>query len=289
MHSNLIVPIPVWLLLLTIVLSIGLALMIKRGMKGYFFAKEESGDSSKRGYVVHHESVAERIDRTVNPYSRGVVLEGEDETVNPYSRGVVLEGEDETVNPYSRGVMLEGEDETVNPYSRGMVLEGEDETVNPYSRGMVPEDEGETENPYGWNMKAQNEDETVNPYYAVGNSLVMDEEKTVNPYAQDWMPKLTVGFILENTQGIRKKEMSFSGSMWIGSSAQCELQIGIPDDHLICVELTYGGGNLYARNISHSGEIVLLNNSKLGDDLVPLKKGSIIRIDQTQITIAYIR
>lgn len=286
MHSALIMHIPMWLVLGVIMLSLGIAMIIRKSVKGFINAKEEPLDSSRKVGMAHHEHAPMQIDHTVNPYSTAEQSNEIDDSVSVYGSEIMRE---EREKPITINIVPYDENETMNPYGKDMMLEDEDNTVNPYDLNMKPQTGDETVNPYKCDMHLQNENDTTNPYNITGNSIVMDEEKTINPYAQDWMPKLTIGFVWEEMQKKQKKEILFTGSMWIGNSTQCELQINIPDNRRTCVELTYGGGNLYARNISRSGETVLLDDSELDDDLVPMKKGSCLKIDQIQITIAYIR
>ena len=175
-------------------------------------------------------------------------------------------------------------------------MQQDEETINPYRHNAMQQDE-ETVNPYGWNMARQGE-ETVNPYGSADersvecgadyNRYKMEEEETVNPYSINWMPRIEIGLALEEKEKKWNERVTFFGSVCIGSDAKCELQLQNLDSEGYCAELTYGGGNLYVRNLSRGGEAIYLDGRLLEDDLIPLNKNSVISMCQVHITMEYL-
>lgn len=252
--------------------------------------EEETSDPYRKvpgDGVLHNLYKGGQDDETENPYS---MIQGDkitedlhgpirddDATVSPY---VQMVDDEVTVNPYSR---LLDDDVTENPYDR---MIDDEVTVNPYSRLL---DNEITVNPYD---RIQDDEATENPFsvFSASSHMCEDEEETVNPYALDWMPRLTVGFIIENIQGSKRERVTFSGSMWLGNGPKCEPLLALPlQSPVYCVELTYGGGNLYIRNVSPGGDDVSLNGELLKNELVPLYKGDGILIDNIKVTIEYLQ
>lgn len=212
-----------------------------------------------------------------SPYGADAAEDGE-RTVNPYDADF---DDGQTVYPYAAQYAADDE-RTINPYD----LEGDsgEQTVNPFG-GMAPRGrETHGRSPLE-NVQPYEEPEDLYQGYATQSGM-MDDEETINPYAMDWLPKLTVEFEVKCGQKAWQKQISFVGSMWIGVTEQCELQIDAKEGEAPCAELIYNGGNLYIRNVSAHGERVMLNDSELGAELVMLPRGSRIAIGAAQISRA---
>lgn len=216
------------------------------------------------------------LDRSgVSPYGANAAGD-EERTVNPYDTDF---DDGQTVYPYAAQCAADDES-TINPYD----LEGDsgEQTVNPFGervpRGRKTQGCSSLEN-----MQPFEEPEGLYQGCAT-QSGVMDDEETVNPYAMEWLPKLTVEFEVKCGQKVWKKQILFVGSMWIGITEQCELQIDAKEGEAPCAELIYNGGNLYIRNVSTHGERIMLNDSELGAELVMLLQGSRITIGAAQIS-----
>jgi len=241
-------------------------------------------------------------EETVSPYGWNAAQANSEETVNPYGWNAAQANSEETVNPYVWNAAQANSEETVNPYSWNAVQSNSEETVNPYSWSAAQINSEETVNPYGWNAVQAGGEETVNPYGSAYKPAMFgaekinpyaaaaydEEEETINPYGMDWMPKIAVHLLLEENEKKWKEQITFSGSVWVGGNAKCELRLQNLDSPGYCAELTYGGGNLYVRNLSRGGEEICLDGEPLGDDLVPLKKGSVISMCQIRMTLEYL-
>lgn len=211
---------------------------------------------------------------TVNPYAGGAAYVDDGETVNPYAAratGAAYVDDERTVDSYAArvtGAAYMDDERTVDPYAAraaGVAYMDEEKTVDPYAARPV----------IGMSMQGRRRMSAID----------IDEEETVNPYLTNWMPQMTVGFLLESQQRQWKKEIAFTGSMWIGGTEKCELELDEPECENCCVELTHGGGNLYVRNVSRGGGTVVFNGEPLGDDLLPLQKGSELGIAGVRIRI----
>ena len=232
-------------------------------------------------------------ERTVNPYAGGAAYADDERTVNPYAGGAAYADDERTVNPYAGGAAYADDEQTVNPYEGGAAYADDERTVNPYEGGAAYEEDERTVNPYAGGAAYADDERTVNPYAGSARMqgrrrmpmMTMDDEETVNPYLTNWMPQMKVGFLLETQERQWKREIAFTGSMWIGGTEKCELELNEPDCANCCVELTHGGGNLYVRSVSRGGGTVYFNGEPLGDDLLPLQKGSELGIAGVRIRI----
>lgn len=229
-------------------------------------------------------------EQTANPYGMNVQTPDQPSAF-PYGEKTTEDGE-RTVNPYDADF---DDGQTVYP-SAAQYAADDESTINPYD---LEDDSGEqTVNPFGGtaprgretqgrspleNRQPYEEPEGLYQGFATPSGM-MDDEETINPYAMDWLPKLTVKFEVKCGQKAWQKQISFVGSMWIGVTEQCELQIDAKEGEAPCAELIYSGGNLYIRNVSTHGERVMLNDNELGAEMVMLPRESRIVIGTAQIS-----